>query len=277
MSELPVVGIVGAGTVGSALRAAFEGRLPVMLRDPALGSHSTAMKSLVDRCAVVFVAVPTPMGTGGSADLSVYQQVISEFAAAGGLGPGAPVLCIKSAVPPYAVNDTTRAHPELRLVVSPEFLRQRSPVADMLAMRALVLGGVPEDCSVVETLFREHSNVAGPMRTSPGLDAVGAAFLKYQENCFLAAKVSFMNEFYDLFQACGSGASWEALQTAFHLDHERMGTTHWRVPGPDGKRGWGGHCLPKDVAATQDLGRRLGVATPVLDAIRSRNTGDRER
>lgn len=271
----PTVGVVGAGTVGRALLAAFEGRATLLVRDPALGERSCSMDRLVRDCDVVFVAVPTPMGADGDADLGAWWEVVDGFVRAGGDRSGAPVLCVRSAVPPDAVRRVVEEHPGLRLVVSPEFLRERSPVDDMLAMRALVLGGDPEDCRVVERLFREHSHVTGPMRTSPGLDAVAAAFLKYQENCFLATKVSFMNEFFDLFGHTGSRTSWEDLQAAFHLDHERMGSTHWQVPGPDGHRGWGGRCLPKDLAALRAFAARCGEPTPLLDAVRTRNERDR--
>jgi UDPglucose 6-dehydrogenase len=270
------VGVVGVGTVGTAVVAAFDGLLPVHTLDPRR-QDSVSMDLLVQQCEVVFLCVPTPMGTEGEADLSAYEEVIHSFVQAGGARRAGPVLCVRSAVPPDAIARTIAEHPGLRLVVSPEFLRQRSPIEDMLSMRSLVLGGLPEDCATVERLFRERSRVTGPMRTAPGLDAVGAAFLKYQENCFLAMKVSFMNEMFDLFAATESAASWEALQTAFHLDHERVGTTHWHVPGPDGERGWGGHCLPKDVSATRHFGRSHDIATPMLDAIWARNELDRPR
>lgn len=273
--EQPTIGIIGAGTVGGALLAAFEGRAILHVRDPRLGEDSASMETLVRSCSVVFVAVPTPMGPDGDAELSAWWEVVEDFVAAGGSTRPAPIFCVRSAVPPDAVRRTLEAHPGLRLVVAPEFLRERSAIDDMLAMRSLVIGGTPEDCGEVERLFREHSHVTGPMRTMPGLDAVAAAFLKYQENCFLAMKVSFMNEFFDLFRHTGSRSSWETLQRAFHLDHERMGSTHWQVPGPDGLRGWGGRCLPKDVSALRAFARRHGEPTPLLDAVCARNTGDR--
>ena len=269
------VGIIGAGTVGSALIAAFEGHRSLLVRDPVLGERSASMADMVRHCQVVFVAVPTPQAADGGSDLTDVRAVIDEFGPLA--GTDGPVLCVKSAVPPDAVAQVQQTWPNLRLVMSPEFLRERSAVDDMLATRSLVLGGEPRDCAVVADLFRDHSSVHGPLRTSDGLDAVGAAFLKYQENCFLAMKVSFMNEFFDAFERCGSEASWSAVQRAFHLDHERMGTTHWQVPGPDGRRGWGGRCLPKDVAAMRRYAEQLGVETPLLRAICERNHKDRSK
>tara|TARA_R110000868_G_scaffold96949_1_gene266633 strand:+ start:742 stop:1656 length:915 start_codon:yes stop_codon:yes gene_type:complete len=273
----PVIGIVGAGTVGNALRKAFEGRCEMLISDPILGAQSVSLCSLVPLCQVIFIAVPTPSKAGGDADLHVFSEVIAELAAALRLGPDAcPVLCIKSAVPPDAISRLQRSYPHIRLVVSPEFLREASPVDDMLAMRSLVLGGNDRDCEVVADLFHEHSNITGEMRTSVLPDAVSAAFLKYQENAFLAMKVSFMNEMFDIFQRSGSQCSWEELQLAFHQDRERMGTTHWQVPGPDGHKGWGGRCLPKDVAALQTYASQLGVDTPLLRAAWTRNLEDRK-
>lgn len=273
----PVIGIVGAGTVGSALKKAFDGCCELLIADPVLGAQSASLCSLVPLCQVIFIAVPTPSKAGGDADLHVFSEVIAELAAAVRLGPDAcPVLCIKSAVPPDAISRIQRSYPHTRIVVSPEFLREASPIDDMLAMRSLVLGGKQSDCSVVADIFHQHSNITGEMRTSILPDAVSAAFLKYQENAFLAMKVSFMNEMFDIFQRSGSQCSWEKLQRAFHQDHERMGSTHWQVPGPDGGRGWGGRCLPKDVAALQHYAGQLGVDTPLLRAAWARNLEDRK-
>lgn len=275
MDQQPTVGVMGVGTVGGALCHVLENDTHLLLVDPSLGERSATADQLVEQASVIFIAVPTPRSPTGHADVTAFNHVIDQLVEAGAARSDGPVLCVKSAVPPQDIARVQGAHPDIRLVVSPEFLRQRSPIADMVAMRSLVLGGRPADCEVVERLFRNHSRVTGPMRRSTGLDAIGAAFLKYQENCFLAMKVSFMNEFYDLFQTTESTASWHALQTAFHQDHERMGTTHWHVPGPDGKRGWGGHCLPKDVSATRALGVEHGTSTLLLDAIWLRNQTDR--
>ena len=272
----PVIGIVGFGTVGKALQAAFDLRCDVRISDPQLGTHSSSLEVLVSSCRIIFLAVPTPAKIDGNADLTVFYEVIDGLQRASGKSPGCyPVICVKSAVPPDAVAQALAQHPTLRLVVSPEFLREASPIEDMLSMRSLVLGGSERDCRVVAELYHDHSNINGEMRTSILPDAVSAAFLKYQENAFLAMKVSFMNEMFDIFQRSGSQCTWDQLQRAFHQDHERMGTTHWQVPGPDGLRGWGGRCLPKDVAALQSYAEQLGVDTPLLRTAWNRNLRDR--
>lgn len=277
-SRCPTIGVIGAGTVGKALIKAFEECCSVLVNDPAWGTQSTPLQQLINYCEAIFVAVPTPADQHGDVDLRAFTSVMTQLNDMSGLSASqseAPVICIRSAVPPDAIEDLLMKAPRLRLVVSPEFLREASPVDDMLTMRSLVLGGDQSACEAIASLFHKHSNITGPMRTSILPDVIGAAFLKYQENAFLAMKVSFMNEFFDVFNRSGSTTSWEQLQTAFHQDHERMGTTHWSVPGPDGLRGWGGRCLPKDVSAFRRYATKKGADTPLLAAMWKRNVADR--
>lgn len=276
----PTIGIVGAGTVGQALIAAFEGRAHLLVNDPKLGRGSVPLSVIASGCHAIFIAVPTPLGSTGDVDTEAFESVLEELNSLIEdifLTPSDfPVLCVKSAVPPDQIGNASRRWPNMRLVVSPEFLREASSLEDMLNMVSLVLGGDLTSCEVISSLFKNHSNIIGPMRTSILPDAIGAAFLKYQENSFLAMKVSFMNEFFDVFSHSGSMTSWAQLQTAFHQDHERMGSTHWSVPGPDGLRGWGGRCLPKDISAFRKYAARMDSETPLLDAIWNRNMDDRE-
>ena len=70
--------------------------------------------------------------------------------------------------------------------------------------------------------------------------------VKYVANCFLSIKVAFANQIFDL---CNSlGMDYNQVIEISKLD-KRLGNTHWKVPGPDGDRGYGGHCFPKDMAA----------------------------
>jgi len=279
--NIPSIGIIGAGTVGQALVTAFEGHAKLWINDPKLGGESSTLQEMMASCDALFIAVPTPLHESGDADLSAFESVITELGEISDKGnpnpASSPVVCIKSAVPPDEIAKVVRQWPKLRITVSPEFLREASPHKDMLNMASLVLGGDELSCTLICRLFKNHSNVTGPMRISLLPDAVAAAFLKYQENAFLAMKVSFMNEFFDVFRRTESLATWEQLQNAFHQDYDRMGTTHWSVPGPDGQRGWGGRCLPKDVSAFQKYADRLEVSTPLLEAIRHRNSFDRGR
>jgi len=273
------VGLVGAGTVGGALIEAFKGHVEILTNDPVLKDKSCPIESIVSRCTAIFVAVPTPMREDGAADCSIILGVMEDLCSAQTeqkiAKEKAPVICVNSTVPPDAIARVKNMWPSLRLVVIPEFLREAHAVEDMINMRSLVLGGDHRDCSLIAELYQKNSNITGEMRTTILPDAIAASFLKYQENYFLALKVSFMNEIFDVFSESGSTASWEQLQLAFHQDHERMGSTHWQVPGPDGLRGWGGRCLPKDVMAFQAYASNLGLDTPLIEAMMKRNQRDR--
>jgi UDPglucose 6-dehydrogenase len=88
-----------------------------------------------------------------------------------------------------------------------------------------------------------------------------AETVKYATNAFLSVKVAFANE---LCQLCDAiKIDYEQTIELARLD-DRLGDSHWRVPGPDGSRGFGGHCFPKDLNALMHMGRHLGVATPVM-------------
>jgi UDP-glucose 6-dehydrogenase len=96
---------------------------------------------------------------------------------------------------------------------------------------------------------------------------------KYITNNFLTVKVSFANEIYDICEA--NGIDYDVASNLAKLD-TRLGNSHWMVPGPDGDRGYGGHCFPKDIAGMQFEASQLGVKTPVLSAAIETNNRVRE-
>jgi UDPglucose 6-dehydrogenase len=87
-------------------------------------------------------------------------------------------------------------------------------------------------------------------------------------NSYLAAKVTFMNEFYKLAEV--EGVDWNELCALSTYD-TRMGRTHMSVPGPDGSYGWGGACFPKDMAAIINEAKSLGVDFKLLEQIQDIN------
>jgi UDPglucose 6-dehydrogenase len=95
------------------------------------------------------------------------------------------------------------------------------------------------------------------------MDATEAEFLKYASNALFGVKVSFANEMEEL--ARSLGVTWEPVRQALILD-PRVGDGHLTVPGPDGQRGFGGSCLPKDIAGLLSLASTVGVELPVIAA-----------
>ena len=95
-----------------------------------------------------------------------------------------------------------------------------------------------------------------------------AELTKYMNNCFLATKVSFLNEMKQISEKCG--ADWDVAIKGFLMD-SRIGQSHYQVPGPDGKLGFGGHCLPKDINALKSFGESLGLNLNTLNGVINTN------
>jgi UDPglucose 6-dehydrogenase len=97
--------------------------------------------------------------------------------------------------------------------------------------------------------------------------------IKYTHNCFLATKVELFNEIYDVCQKVG--VSYPNMMQGVHAIG-KVGENHTRVPGPDGKRGYGGVCFPKDMKAFIGFARQIGLILPVLEAGMYGNTPRRD-
>jgi UDPglucose 6-dehydrogenase len=97
--------------------------------------------------------------------------------------------------------------------------------------------------------------------------------VKYFVNSFLGTKISFANE---MKQICeGVSIDYDKVVEYATYD-ERLGKSHWAVPGPDGDCGFGGHCLPKDINALISVAHELGIVTEVLEAVVETNDKVRE-
>jgi UDPglucose 6-dehydrogenase len=97
--------------------------------------------------------------------------------------------------------------------------------------------------------------------------------VKYLINCFFATKVSFANEMAQICEALelkGLNVDYDKVVEYASYD-KRLGPTHWKVPGPDGDRGFGGHCFPKDINALMYLAKSLNVDPKVLNGAWEKN------
>jgi UDPglucose 6-dehydrogenase len=119
---------------------------------------------------------------------------------------------------------------------------------------------------------REAARIAQlsqPSLRNIALCSIGeAALAKYIINSFLATKVVFMNEMYQLAET--QGYSWQKVRSLIDTD-ERIGRSHTRVPGPDGTFGFGGMCFPKDTLALLEYAKQQSVQLNVLDSAVKKN------
>ncbi len=250
------LGVVGYGVVGSAMARLFRTAHEVFVYDKYVPSFSCDLhKRAIDECDLVFLAVPTPAGADGmSCDISAVEECARWIQ---------PPLCVRSTVPP-GTTDRLSALSGRQTAFSPEYIGE-SPVHPWREegdCGFVIVGGPSGLCDLVFSAFRECL----PERTVfYRTTARTAELCKYMENCFLAAKVAFVNQFFDI--ASALGVTFDELRDAWLLD-PRVGPSHSAVTP---ERGFRGRCLPKDIAALIAAMRPFGGA-PLLEAVHSYNT-----
>jgi len=290
------IAVVGQGFVGGSLTTVFAERgFDVYVYDKSgkvapgglqttpeiyQGKPITNVYDLVIGCKLVknfsgiyFVCLPTPMNPDGSADLSIVEGVLDELASI----PGDRIAVVKSTVPPGSVTNWNKKYSStgLRVIFNPEFLREATALDDMRNQDRIILGGPRPHINKVKQLFQGAFPNVKIIKTSSS----NAEMVKYVTNCFLATKVSFANEIY---QICGA-----LDQIGFDIDYDkvieyatydkRLGTSHWTVPSfevdENGKNlfGFSLSCFPKDLNALKKVGKDLNVKTTVLDAVWEKN------
>ncbi len=225
---------------------------------------------------VYFVCVPTPMFEDGSADLSIVEGVLKELASfpvTGTTGASGQyrIAVVKSTVPPGSTDRWNKEFENtgLRVVFCPEFLTEANALDDMRNQNRIVLGGPRPHINRVKQIFQTAFPKVPLVKTS----STTAEMVKYVTNCFLATKVAFANEVAQICERLDIGGldiDYDKVVEYARLD-ERLGSSHWSVPGPDGSRGFGGHCFPKDMNALIYLARSIDVDPKVMAAAWAKN------
>ena len=261
------LGIVGHGFVGSAVNQGFTKDVKKYIVDPNKFSGNTIKKLLDFRPDAVFVSVPTPQLESGECNTSIIESVLQELNAGKNL-----LVIIKSTVPAYKLQAVKEQCINLRIVYNPEFLTEKNYIHDFKNPPMHIFGGAPTDTEQVEQLYKDHSLCSAcPVFHT---DLITASMVKYCINSFLATKVTFMNEMYDVLRAAG-GTEWSEFVKIIITD-PRIGTSHMRVPGNDGVKGYAGSCFPKDTAALAYYAREI-LNTPFTQLETSIEINDRLR
>ncbi len=234
------IAIVGLGFVGKAVAYGFNNsKIEQQHIDPKLG---TEIIDIYEDTNVVFICVPTPMG-----NFSIIREVMDELLSNVD-DTFNPIIIIKSTVTPDIIEEFD--HPNV--VYNPEFLKEVSAIEDFLNPQFHVFGGEEDVVDLVENLYEDYS-LCNPT-VSYKMSLQEASMVKYTINSFLATKVMFFNQIYDICERLG--ANFNAIMNAVG-DDERIGSGHTKVPGYDGKRGFGGACLPKDTDAFVNMAQDI--------------------
>jgi UDPglucose 6-dehydrogenase len=251
------VGIIGNGFVGQALAYGFSPVAKIRIYDLDPLKRVDEFKETVNRSDILFVSVPTPMNPDGSINLDIINDVVAKIDDASIRKDN--VVVLKSTVVPGTTDYLTELFPSLNFVYNPEFLTERKAKFDFLNQSRVVLGGDFKSVQKVVGLYINRFNHCNFVKT----DCRTAEFIKYLGNVFFALKVSFANET-RLF-AEEIGVNWDDALRGFVADG-RVADSHLHVPGPDGKLGFGGSCLPKDLNAFIALADSVGISLNTLKA-----------
>jgi UDPglucose 6-dehydrogenase len=245
--------IIGHGFVGKAVDYGFtHNMVEKTIIDPKYG---TTTKDLPEDIQVAIVCVPTPMGDDGSIDATILNSVMSDLLEMDNI----KLILIKSTVTPDIIKKYSSV-----VVYNPEFLTERSAKEDFINPPFHIFGGDPQLTALAADMYNTFS-ICNPC-TSYFMSAQEASFAKYAINSFLALKVTFFNQLYDA--VCDTDANYSSIMKVVGLD-SRIGHSHTKVPGPDGKQGYGGACFPKDTAAFTKFSNRL---TLLEECIKINNT-----
>ena len=224
---------------------------------------TTSYDVAVPEADFIFLAVDTPETLGGAADLRNIRSATASIA--GSLNGLTPIIVNKS-TSPIGTGETIegilaraladRQRPP-RIVSNPEFLRQGQAVQDFFKPDRIVIGGSPDDARAVAALY---ADLPGPVIIT---DLRTAEMIKYVANSFLATRISFINEIARLCEQLEV----EIDQVVSGISYDPRIGDHFFRPGI----GFGGSCLPKDVAALRYMGETFGVSTPILSAVQNVN------
>ena len=256
--EMYKVGIVGMGFVGKAVFHGFSLFCETKGYDidPKKSTHTL---DDVLNSDFVFVCLPTPESSNGSADLTYIHDFFNS------LENKNPIFILKSTVPIGTTSNIESLY-SVKIVHSPEFLSARTADIDFITSNRVIVGSNNLEISLkVNELFTQRFPGINTVTTTPN----ESELIKYFLNCFFSTKITFFNEMRLLSDKLN--LSWDSIMNGV-LSDGRIEKMHTDVPGHDGKFGFGGDCFPKDTKALRDVFIQNQIQPIVLDSVIKQNS-----
>jgi UDPglucose 6-dehydrogenase len=222
-------------------------------------SFTYQIDNAIDQSDVIFIAVGTPMGIDGCADLTalnaVFEQIIPHLSSY-------KLICIKSTVPIGTGNllvtklqENGVNHENYDIVSNPEFLREGSAIHDFMAPDRIIIGAYSENARVcMKELYAPLINLQVPCFFTT---LSSAEMIKYGSNSFLATKLSFINEIANLCDCTGA----DIVDVAYGMGLDKRIGAAFLKPGP----GFGGSCFPKDCLALCMVANKMGRPLQLIE------------
>jgi len=244
------IGIVGYGHVGKAMHELFKSA--ILYDISGIGT-----KEEINICDVVFVCVPTPSKIDGSCNTSIVEEVISWI--------NAKLIILRSTVYIGFTDEMMKKYNK-EIVFQPEYYGETvaHPFANLSDRSWLSFGGTKKGINLAIKAYQTIMN--SNVRIFQA-DAKTVELAKYMENAYLALKVTFCNEMYDIAQAFN--ISYNEVREIW-LGDPRIGSSHTFVY--EDKRGYGGSCLPKDVASIIKQAEEKNANIDILKAMVDKNS-----
>ena len=254
------IGVVGQGYVGTAVKTVFEKHYKTNTFDLNGNCSCKTLHELVNNSDVVFVCVPTPMKKDGGCDTSIVESVVNDINETVNSNQDGKIVAIKSTIPPGTTNRLNKECEYISVIFNPEFLTEANFIDDFKNQNRIIIGGERPST----TKLRQVYSLVFPDVTIVKTGSKTAEMVKYMTNTFLATKVSFANE---MKMICDELNIDYDKVVEYSTYDERLGKSHWAVPGPDGKLGFGGSCFPKDVNALISLSKDMRLYLHTLQGV----------
>jgi UDPglucose 6-dehydrogenase len=230
-------------------------------------SFTTSYADALKGAEFAFIAVGTPSGVDGNADLKYVESAAKSIAE----NMTAPLIIINKSTVPIGTGDwvadiVKKAQPtpmEFSVVSCPEFLREGSAIPDFMSPHRNVIGSLERDAA--DKVAQLHLPLRSPIVIT---DLRTAEMIKYASNAFLAAKISFINELADMCELVGA----DVKEVAAGMGYDARIGRHFLDAG----LGWGGSCFPKDVQALAYMAKERGLEPRILNEVMKINYGRRK-
>ncbi|MDO8573269.1 MAG: hypothetical protein Q7R77_00800 [Candidatus Daviesbacteria bacterium] len=254
------LGIIGYGIVGQALSYGFsqpEIKDDYEIRFYDKYKETEPLKDVVISSEFIFICLPTPMKDDESGiDLSIIEESIAEITQY--TDNTDKIIVIKSTVAPGTTASLEKKYPKSHFAMNPEFLTEANYLEDFIKADRNVVGANNDLISRrVVALYKQRFPRTKIFQT----DTTTAEMVKYMANAFLATKVIFANQMYDLCQALG--IKYEEVKSIVVGDH-RIFDSHLDITTA---KGFGGKCFPKDIIALIGRAKELKVEPGLLETV----------
>lgn len=234
-----IIGIIGYGVVGKAASNTLKNEYSIIKYDKFQDLNDFEELKV---CNFTFIMVPTPFDCEkNSVDISAVDESLTKLEDINYSG----IVLIKSTIPPGTCDYFSNKF-NLDVVFNPEFLRESTtPNEDFKNQDTIVIGTESEE--IFQLVKGMYLKVTVPHAKFYHTSSIEAEMIKTAQNTMLASRVALANMVYD---ACEkNGVDYQKVKQIAFDNFEILGPHMVQVPGPDGNRGFGGKCLPKDIRA----------------------------